>query len=63
MSKIILESKVLHDNYTDYVCDKFDLQKKDVSITEIPMIKENELENFKGNLKRVKERLKIFKER
>ena len=28
MSKIILESRVLHDKYTDNVCEKFDLQKK-----------------------------------
>lgn len=50
MSKIILESKVLHDNYTEYVCEKFDLQKKDISVTEIPMIKENELDTFDWNI-------------
>lgn len=50
MSKIILESKILHDNYTEYVCEKFDLQKKDISITEIPMINKNELDDFNWNI-------------
>lgn len=45
-NKIIIESNVAVDNYTEYVCDKYDLQTRDKIISEIPMIDTSELERF-----------------
>lgn len=36
MDKIILTSKILNDNYTNYVCEKYDIQAKDELSTIIP---------------------------
>ena len=48
--KIILENHVKHDNYTEYICNKYDLQNTDKVITEIPMINEKELNEFDWNV-------------
>ena len=50
MSKIILETKVSVDNYTEYVCDKFDLQTREHIVTEVPMINLDELSTFSWNI-------------
>lgn len=50
MSKILLKTNVLHDNYTKYACENFDLQINDTVITEIPSINLRELENFEWNI-------------
>lgn len=50
MSKIILETKVCVDNYTEYVCDKFDLQTREHIVTEVPMINLDELSTFSWNI-------------
>lgn len=50
MNKIILKSNVLVDNYTEYVCDKYDLQTREEIITEVPMIDINNLGQFKWNI-------------
>ena len=50
MSKIILETKVCVDNYTEYVCDKFDLQTREHIVTEVPMINLDELTTFSWNI-------------
>jgi ABC-type lipoprotein export system ATPase subunit len=50
MKKIFLQSKVLVDNYTEYVCDKFDLQTREEIITEVPLLDTSELSNFKWNI-------------
>lgn len=50
MSKIILETKVCVDNYTEYVCDKFDLQTREYIVTEVPMINLDELSTFSWNI-------------
>ena len=46
MSKIILKSNVLVDNYTEYVCDKYDLQTREEIITEVPYLDINEISDF-----------------
>ena len=38
MKKIFLQSKVLVDNYTEYVCDKYVLQTREEIITEVPLL-------------------------
>lgn len=50
MNNIILSSKVLEDNYTNYLIDKYDLQNTSEHITIIPMINENELKTFEWNI-------------
>ena len=50
MKKIFLQSKVLVDNYTEYVCDKYDLQTREEIITEVPLLDTSELSNFKWNI-------------
>lgn len=37
MPKIILESKIINDNYTQYLYDNYDIQNKDVTTTEVPL--------------------------
>lgn len=50
MSKLILKSNVSVDNYTEYVCGKYDLQTREEIITEIPLFDINELSGFKWNI-------------
>lgn len=50
MKKIFLQSKVLVDNYTEYVCDKYDLQTREEIITEVPLLDTSELSDFKWNV-------------
>ena len=50
MERIILNSKVNVDNYTEYVCDKYDLQIREEIITEVPLLDLNELNDFKWNI-------------
>lgn len=50
MSQIILESDVSVDNYTEYICEKFDLQTREHIVTTIPMIDTTELESFEWNI-------------
>jgi ABC-type lipoprotein export system ATPase subunit/GNAT superfamily N-acetyltransferase len=37
MKTIRLESKIINDKYTEYVCEMFDIQNTDTTIVEIPM--------------------------
>ncbi len=50
MAKITLTSKIECDKYTDYVCEKFDLNVDKIITTEIPMLNINELETFNWNI-------------
>lgn len=50
MNKIKLESNIINDNYTEYVCQKYDLQFTDKHVTEIPNFNKNELNEFKWNI-------------
>jgi ABC-type lipoprotein export system ATPase subunit len=50
MENIKLESNVLIDNYTQYVCEKYDLQSTDKVISNIPMLDLSDLESFDWNI-------------
>ena len=50
MERIILNTKVNVDNYTEYVCDKYDLQTREEIITEVPLLDINELNDFNWNI-------------
>ena len=50
MNKIELISKVIEDNYTNYLADKYDLQVTSEHKTTIPMIDETELNSFNWNI-------------
>lgn len=50
MEKIILSSKISQDEYTEFVCDNYDIQVRDEVITEIPSFKFEELNTFKWNI-------------
>ena len=49
-SKIVLKSNVNVDKYTEYVCDKFDLQNREENTTVIPMLNTDELNTFDWNI-------------
>ncbi len=48
--KIVLESSIVNDNYTNFVYDTFDIQDRSKSTVEIPMIDMNELLSFSWNI-------------
>lgn len=50
MKKLFLRSNVSVDNYTEYVCDKYDLQTREEIITEVPLLDTSELSEFKWNI-------------
>ena len=50
MKKLFLKSNVSIDNYTEYVCDKYDLQTREEIITEVPLLDTSELSDFKWNV-------------
>ena len=47
---IVLENDIKQDNYTNYICDKYDIQNREKVITVVPMINMEELEQFKWNI-------------
>lgn len=47
---IVLSSKVNVDKYTEYVCEKFDLQNREENKTIIPMLNRDELSTFDWNI-------------
>ena len=49
-NQIILESVFEEDNYTSYVCEKYDLQMKEKVTSIIPMINVEELNSFDWNI-------------
>ena len=48
--KIVLENNINKDNYTSYICEKYDIQNSDKVVTEIPMINDKELNEFDWNI-------------
>lgn len=50
MDKIKLISEIKQDSYTDYVCDKYDIQFSNEHITEVPMLNKNKLNEFNWNI-------------
>lgn len=47
---IELKNNVAQDEYTDYVCAKYDLDGKTESITVVPMFNKDELDSFEWNI-------------
>lgn len=50
MEKIILESEINNDNYTEFVYNSYDIQNKEKSIVEVPMVNLEELAQISWNL-------------
>ena len=48
--KIILESNIVNDKYTEYVYSAYDIQNNEKTITEIPTIPMEELKTFNWNI-------------
>lgn len=47
---IVIKSSVNHDNFTKYLCDKFDLNVGNELVTMIPSFDERELDKFDWNI-------------
>ena len=50
MEKVLLKSKVEIDNFTEYVCDKYDLQTREEILTEVPLLNIDEINSFDWNI-------------
>lgn len=50
MNNIILNSKVNKDKYTEYICEKFDLQNREENVTIIPSLNFDDLLKFDWNI-------------
>lgn len=50
MAKIVLESEIVNDEYTQYLYENYDIQTKEKTVTEIPMINTDELNSFEWNI-------------
>lgn len=48
--KIILESNIKQDEYTEYVCNSFDLQNSEKTVTEVPMLDMDEVNGVEWNI-------------
>ncbi len=44
--KIILESKIVNDNYTQFLYDNYDIQNRDITTTEVPMPSKEDMEEM-----------------
>lgn len=45
-NKIILESKIVNDNYTQFLYDNYDIQNRDITTTEVPMPSKEDIEEM-----------------
>ena len=48
-NKIILKSKIENDKYTKYLFDNYDIQNKELTITEVPLPTQKDLETMKSS--------------
>lgn len=46
MSKITLESKIVNDNYTQFLYDSYDIQDKEKTVTEVPIPSKEDMEEM-----------------
>ena len=46
MGKIILESKIENDNYTQFLYDNYDIQNKEKTVTEVPIPSKEDIEEM-----------------
>lgn len=49
MRKITLESKIVNDNYTQYIYDNYDIQNREKTITEVPIPSKEDMEAMKND--------------
>ena len=45
-NKIILESKIVNDNYTQFLYDNYDIQNRDITTTEVPIPSKEDMEEM-----------------
>jgi ABC-type lipoprotein export system ATPase subunit len=45
-NKIILESKIVNDNFTNYLYENYDIQNRDITTTEVPMPSKEDMEEM-----------------
>jgi ABC-type lipoprotein export system ATPase subunit len=45
-NKIILESKIVNDNFTSYLYENYDIQNRDITTTEVPMPSKEDMEEM-----------------
>jgi ABC-type ATPase with predicted acetyltransferase domain len=46
MGKILLESKIVNDNFTQYLYDNYDIQNKDFTSTEVPIPSDEDMQEM-----------------
>ena len=46
MGKIILESKIENDNYTQFLYDNYDIQNREKTVTEVPIPSKEDMEEM-----------------
>lgn len=49
MGKIILESKIENDNYTQFLYDNYDIQNREKTVTEVPIPSKEDMEAMKDD--------------
>ena len=50
MKSIVLQSNIINDSYTEYVYNTFDIQNKEVTTVDVPLIDNNELSKMDWNI-------------
>lgn len=48
-NKIILESKIVNDNFTQYLYDNYDIQNRDITTTEVPIPSKEDMEEMNSS--------------
>lgn len=49
MGKILLESKIVNDNFTKYLYDNYDVQNRDITTTEVPLPSHEDMEEMNSS--------------
>ena len=49
MGKILLESKIVNDNFTQYLYDNYDIQNRDITTTEVPLPSHEDMEKMNSS--------------
>ena len=49
MKKITLESKIVNDNYTQYIYDNYDIQNREKTVTEVPIPSREDMETMNND--------------
>ena len=49
MGKILLESKIVNDNFTQYLYDNYDIQNRDITTTEVPLPSHEDMEEMNSS--------------